>query len=503
MKKRVYGSIARKTVFMGISMTLMGSMLAACSSGSDTSAEKRVLRIGFTYSNADNEQYLRQQYTDSFELLHPELEIEVVGAINYDDMRYQDYTQEGYQQNQPDPYEKLKEMLNGSNPVDVVVLDGGTSYLKRLVQDNMLKQLDPVIQENEFDIEDYVPSVIEGIKDAGDGSIYALTPTFNSSALYYNKKMFADAGIEVPTDNMTWDDVITLAKRIAKGNGQERTFGLQMSRWGGDAFNDMQQYYLPALQLKMFDDNAEKMTVEGPGWEKVFTTMASLYKDKIVPSQQDIYPENGGGVVNGKAVFNPFQGDLFLSNRVAMTLAGYDYVMELSRAKDQSAKNPQITAVDWGVVTMPQHAENPGIGSAITLTAPMAINAKAANPEDAWTFIEFNNSKEWAKLKSRSTYELIARKSMLKPREGQDYNIESFYTLKPVPPSTLDMDKLNREKPGIWEVQSFGQQAMMDVVQGKKTAADALKEWQTKGDATLKKLKENPTGGVTGDVYAQ
>jgi len=495
-KKTSFGRVLRKTVVVGLSLTIMGSMLAACSKGDGgSSTEKRVLRIGFIYSNQENEQWVRQQFTDSYELLHPELDIQIVGAMNYDDMRFEERDQ-SQPYKQPNTYEKIKEILVGSNPVDVIVLDNNsTNYLKRLVQDNLLKQLDPMIQEKEFDIEDYVPAVIDGIKEAGDNSIYALTPTFNSSALFYNKKLFADMGVPVPTDGMTWEDTFAKAKLIAKGEGNKRVFGFQFARWGGDPFWDMQSTYLPALQLKMFDDKAEKMSVGTPQWEKVFNTISSLYIDKIVPTNQDMYsnPEVGA---DGKMPFNPFQGDMFINGRVAMTTARYDYITELNRAKEQNAKNNKVPSVDWEVVTMPQHSENPGIGGDVQLSNLMGINSKASNTEDAWDFIAFNNSKEWAKLKSRSTTDLISRKSMLKPKDGQDYNMPAFYTLKPVPPSSLDMEKLQNEKPGIWEINSLGQQAFQAVMEKKKSAADALKEWETKGDAFLKKLKDNPNAGL-------
>jgi multiple sugar transport system substrate-binding protein len=73
-----------------------------------------------------------------------------------------------------------------------------------LLEKNLLAPLDSKIAEDKFDTTDYVPVVYEGIKDLSpDGKIYALAPQFNSSALVYNKKMFADAGIEPPTDNIT------------------------------------------------------------------------------------------------------------------------------------------------------------------------------------------------------------------------------------------------------------------------------------------------------------
>ncbi|RAP76617.1 ABC transporter substrate-binding protein [Paenibacillus montanisoli] len=508
--KRFRGKWIMRTSAVAVSAGLLMTALSACSKGDgDDGAERRVLRIGFMYSNSDNEQYLRQQFTDGYELTHPNIDIEIAAAINYDDQRFEEPDPS---KPQPDPYEKLKEMINGKNPVDVVVLE--SAYLKRLVEDNMLKQLDPLIQESEFDIEDFVPTVIDGIKDAGGGSIYALTPTFSASALYYNKKLFAEAGVAPPTDDMTWADVFTKAKQVAKGEGQERKFGFSFNRWSGDPFWDSQTYAAP-LQLKMFDNKAEKMTVDTPQWRKVWNEIAGLYQEKIVPSQEDM--NVGGGPIKKEAasdtpVFNPFQGDLFINGRIAMMIGGYDYVNELERAKNYSAKNANFPTVDWDVVTIPTFEEAPGIGGNIWLSNLMAITANAQNSEDAWDFIQFNNSKEWAKLKSRSTYEMVSRKSFLKPKDGMNYNIAAFYKLKPVPPQDITLEKLYREKPNLYQVQQIAQPLFQEVLQKKKSVDEALKEWQTKGDAMLQKIKENPNGpldpiggggGVAYDVYSK
>lgn len=481
------GKVVLKASSLALTSALLVSGLSACSKGSESDAKQHVLRIGFMYSDSYNEQYLRQQFTDGYELLHPNVDIEIVSA-----MQTQNYAEPDPNKKQPDPYENMKEMLNGSNPVDVVIVD--SPYFRKLIQDNMLTKLDTLIQDNKFDIEDFVPSVIDGIKEAGEGSIYGLTPTFNASALFYNKKLFADQGVEVPKDGMQWSDVFTLAQRVAKGDGKERKFGLAINRWS-DPYSDMMTYSAP-LQLRMFDKNAEKMTVNTAQWKKVWTDISNLYQQKLVPTQEDYNMTNDA--MNGKQVYNPFQGDLFISGRIAMMVAGYDYVTQLSQVKDAAAQNSKITNVDWDVVTMPTFAESPDVGGNVYLNNLMAINAKAQNSEDAWDFIAFNNGKDWAKLKSRSTYELVARKSFLKPKDGMNYNMAAFYSLKPAPGQDPAIDKLYQEKPNLYQVQQYAPQLFQEVVQKKKSVDQALQEWETKGNVLLQKIKTNPTGPLDG-----
>lgn len=506
-KQALSGKVLRKTGALLLVGSLCVSMVAACSKGDgQTSNETRVLRIGTMYgSNEDT--WFRQQYTDAFELINQgNIEIQIVPAVDYSSQRFN--SNGTTEEEQKDPYTLLTELLTGQNPVDVVVVE--YSYLRRLVQDNLLKQLDPLITQDKFDIEDYVPTVIDGIKEAGDGSIYALTPTFSSSALFYNKKIFAEAGITPPSDGMSWDDAFALARQIAKGEGEERTYGFAFNRYS-DGYWDTQTLAAP-LQLKIHDDKAEKMLVNSPQWEKIWTTVAGLYLDKITPNMNEINNGGGGGMIDDARVYNPWSHDLFLSGKLAMTISDYNYITELKRASEEFANNEEydMEAIDWDVVTVPEHPEAPGIGGNVYLSTLMGVSANAQNPDDAWNFVKFLNSKEYAKLKSRSMYEMTARKEFLKPIDGVgDYNLHAFYSMKPVPPqNNFELEQIYRKYPNYWMVTNIGPQLFQEVLQETKTVPEALAAWETQGDAMLKEMRENPDGMIDGgpvpmDVYTQ
>ncbi|NBD25552.1 type 2 periplasmic-binding domain-containing protein [Paenibacillus glycinis] len=296
---------------------------------------------------------------------------------------------------------------------------------------------------------------------------------------------------------MAWTDIFNLAKRVAKGEGKDRKFGLAFNHYNSDPYWDLQTYAAP-LQLKMFDKKAEKMSVDTALWKKVWNDFADLYQSKIIPSPADLNLGGGDHIKNSVIITDPFQSDIFMNGRVAMTIAGYDYVSQLTQARDAAAKNPKIPSVDWDVVTMPQFTEVPGTGGNIMLNNLMAINANAQNGEDAWDFIAFNNSKEWARLKSRSSYEMVSRKSFLKPKDGNTYNIAAFYSLKPVPPQDPVIDRLYEEKPNLYQIRQLAQQLILDVLEKKRSVDEALETWQTQGDVLLQQIKTNPNGPLDG-----
>ncbi len=488
----------RKWIMTGLTLSLLIPTLAACNTNKGEDADnRRTLRIGTMYGSKQDESYFRQQFTDMFEFTHPNIDIEVVPAIDYSEMQFEDQSKE---QEQVNPMEKVKAIMTGTNPVDVMIFD--MSVLGQMVNENLLKQLDPMLKEDKIDINEFVPTVIEGIKDQGNGFLYALTPMFTPSALYYNKKLFNKVGVPVPTDGMNWDDVFNLAKRMKSGSGKDAVFGFSFNQWGaGDNYWDLQNFAAP-LQLRMFDDKAETMTVNTPQWEAIWKTVTDLHKDHIVPRQEDMQYEQPQG---DNVRYNPYQGRLFLNGRVAMTIGDYNMINEIEQMNANSEKL-KIEKLEWDVVTMPYHVGKEGIGGSIYLNQLSGINANAANQEDSWEFVKFMNGKEWAKLKSRSTYEMSSRKEFIKPRDGMSYNVEAFTKLKPAPQlnSSLKDQELYREKPNLNMVSELGSRAYSEVIQEKKSVKEALAQWETKGNDLLQKIKTNPKGQIEGifdDVY--
>lgn len=466
-----------------LSLTLLVPTLAACTKNKspDTQGE-RVLRIATSMGYGDDE-YFRQQFTELFEFANPNVKIEFIPTR---DERFM-YGPAPEGEKPKDPMDTLKEVMQGANPPDVIMF--GLEQLPELLDENLLTPLDPMIAKDKFDLSDVVPAVMDGLKSAStDGKLYALSPTFSSSALIYNKKMFDDAGVPYPTDNMTWDQLFDLARRLSKGEGSDRVYGFNFQpHAGSDLFNAIGIYTAP-LQLKMFDDKGEKMTVDTDQWEKVWTTLIQLQKDNVIPNAQQMEERM---MRMQERENSPFGYDDFMSGRLAMTVQYYGSLSQIDNANKSAESIKGYNRIDYDVVTLPSHSEAPGLVPSVGLNGIMGINTKAQNVEDAWKYLKFINGEEWAKLKSHSNYQLVSRKKYIKPKDGSNFHIEAFYNIKPVPEQN-EFYKLYREKPNIHMVQQVGRQEMQQAIEGKKSIRDALKAWQTQGDAMLLQMKENP-----------
>ncbi|WP_281888014.1 extracellular solute-binding protein [Paenibacillus sp. YYML68] len=478
----------KQSIPLTMTAVLMVPTLQGCMSivGTNDDKTQKVLRIATTQYGGPSDEYFRQRFTDLYEFDNKNVTVEIIPT--YDDRYMYGYARPEPNERPKDPIVTLKELMNGDNPPDVVMF--GFEQMDELLRDNMLTQLDPLITKDKFDMTDIVPSVINGIKKKGDNKIYGLSPSFNSSALIYNKNMFDEAGVEYPTDKMTWQQIFDLARRVTKGEGPDRKYGFSFSTYntGGDMFYATQTYAAP-LQLRHFDENGDSMTVNTAEWETVWKTMLQLKAEKLLPEPIDYSKMQMGP----EQQMNPFMHDDFMSSRVAMAIINYSELERIHNAMKNAESIKGFTPFGWDVVTLPVHEEAPNVGGFIHMDAVMAVNAKAQNPDEAWNFIKFVNGEEWARLKASSNHNIVARQKYIKKKDGMEFNLNAFTTLEPV---ANEDSKLYRSNENYHRVSSIGQQLFQQVVEGKLQVNEALKQWETQGNQMLQKIKENPNGPI-------
>lgn len=467
----------RKWFTITLSLLLLVPMIAACAQKQGGSQnQEQVLRIAI--GSYFDEQSFRQQFTELFQFAHQNITLEIVPTM--DEGRYWGGPMQEGTERPKEPFEILMEMMNGDNPPDVVMFD--YNQLPTLVNENLLLQLDPLITKDKFDVDGIVPTVIDGIKSIGDGKLYALAPFFYSSAMIYNKGIFDTVGIDYPHDNMTWDEVFDLALRLTQPEGDNPRYGFSFNTSYPNLYYGMEQYSAP-LQLRTFNDDLTKLTVNTDQWERVWSTIFRLKEQNIVPPMPDYSRPRP------MAEDQPFSYDDFLSGRLAMSLIDYGQLDQIINVNKYADRYPGYTPISWDVVTVPSHPDKPNVGGNIYMNGVMGINTRAQNPDAAWEFIKFINSDEWAKLKSSGSYQMVSRKEHIKAPDGLDFNIEAFFKNIPSP---MDTRNIYREVPGIYTVLNIGNEVFEKVVSGDMSVKEALEEWQTRGDTQLQEIRDNP-----------
>ena len=79
-------------------------------------------------------------------------------------------------------------------------------YVARLVTQGMLLGLNRFIRRDHYDLTDYWPGCLHASTWQDD--LYALHTEVDTNLVFYNQELFTAAGVPVPTDDWTWDELL-------------------------------------------------------------------------------------------------------------------------------------------------------------------------------------------------------------------------------------------------------------------------------------------------------
>ncbi|MCC2686447.1 MAG: transporter substrate-binding protein [Paenibacillaceae bacterium] len=143
----------------------------------------------------------------------------------------------------------------------------------------------PLIKKNNIDLSKFDPSSLDFVNSAsGDGKIYLLPVWTVADGTFYNKDIFDKFGVAYPKDNMTWDQVLELARKVARMDGGVQYIGVSTS-----SLSNMKN----GLGLPIADAKAKKGLLDSDSWK--------LLLDSYVKMQQ--IPGNYNHGMNGTKLF--------------------------------------------------------------------------------------------------------------------------------------------------------------------------------------------------------
>ncbi|MDX7271612.1 sugar ABC transporter substrate-binding protein [Serratia marcescens] len=234
-------------------------------------------------------------------------------------------------------------------------------YFVQYAKNGIMEPLAPYIKDSGLKLDDVVASSVKAYQY--DGQQMAIPRDVDSIAVWYNKKLFDQAGVSYPTSDWSWDDL--KSKAIALKNGLKGTaFPLVM-----DLSIDGQDSYMNLLfqngnHIVPKDGQPTDIANDKSLW--VYQQLQGMMKDGLMPSAQqmsEVKTEN-----------------IFQSNRAAMVYAG-------SWLAAPFANNPLIND-HIGVVMMPKIERQSGVAHSLAF----AMSAKSAHKQAAWKYIAFMSS---------------------------------------------------------------------------------------------------------------
>lgn len=122
--------------------------------------------------------------------------------------------------------ETVRAALDADEKIDVFNCRDGVALMECIENGNAM-ELDRLISEQQFD------SSIYGTlfsKLRYDNHVYMLPYRLSTYVIAYNKTLFDEYGVDYPNDNMTWDELYELAKRmtITGENGHIKIHGFNL-----------------------------------------------------------------------------------------------------------------------------------------------------------------------------------------------------------------------------------------------------------------------------------
>ncbi|MDX2978421.1 ABC transporter substrate-binding protein [Streptomyces microflavus] len=213
--------------------------------------------------------------------------------------------------------------------------------------------------------------VDSAVASAGkEGEPPAAVPLYSLAyALYYNKKMFAEAGIDGPP--ATWDDLVAAGKKISKGD----KWGLGAE--GGNLSNNIHQTFVLGQQhgADFFDKDGTATFTSDGAVAAVKQYIDFMAKDKIIAPGNAEYAQN-------QSLTD------FAKGRTAMVL----WQAAASTFAAQGMK-PE----DWGAAPVPVPAGAPGAGKQVNSMVAginIAVFKNTKNIDGAKKFVKFMTSDE-------------------------------------------------------------------------------------------------------------
>ncbi len=337
----------------------------------------------------------------------------------------------------------LTRVAGGAAP-DIIATE--VDYFVTFATKNVLEDLEPYIaKDTAFSKQSFFPKILD--RFTVDGKLYAVPRDVAPFAcVFYNKKLFDEAGIEYPTDDWTWEELLRKARALTKRDTNGRTIQYGFYGWAW-------QNFVYGNGGGLVDDvkRPTKTRIDDPksvAGLQFYADLINLYE--VMPTPVAL-ANLGMGV------------DLmFASGRLAMFLSG---IWETPGLRNYDFK--------WDVAMFPKNSA--GIRAFGSGGSGYAILKSSSHKKEAWEVVKaLTGSQGQAELAKRG----LAQPSLIEVAESE------FWAKDPAPPANKKM--LNQAVDNIvfspfyahWrEIEEKYLRPKLDLVfNGKRTAAEVVRE---------------------------
>ncbi|HEV7420007.1 MAG TPA: ABC transporter substrate-binding protein [Mycobacterium sp.] len=406
-------------------------VLAACGGGGSAGGPTKIA-VWHGYQDTEGESF--KALIAKYNKEHPDVEVSELYSSN--DLVLQ----------------KVLTAVRGDSAPDVAYMFG--SWSPNIAKIPQLVNMSDEVSQPDWKWDDFYPAE-RAAATVGD-KIVGVPALVDNLAIVYNKKLFADAGIEPPTAAWTWDDFRAAAARLTDpGKGQ---YGWLIP---ADGSEDTVWHYIPMLWEaggEILTPDNEHAAFNSDAGVKALTTLQQMaVTDKSV--YLDTTNENGTKLMN--------------SGKVGMLVTG---PFDLSSLPD----------IEYGVQVMPTFAGSSGAHQ--TISGPdnwVVFDNGDVRKKAAVDFVKWLTAPEQVKTFSSETGDLPTRISV-----GQDQAFVDKLNENLPGSATFvkNLSNVKKARPTVEQYPAISEalgQAIVAVMLGKDQPAAALNSAAQAADAAL------------------
>ncbi|MBB5935825.1 extracellular solute-binding protein [Streptomyces zagrosensis] len=287
---------------------------------------------------------------------------------------------------QPDYWVKIQQMMRSSKTAPDVVYED-TFIINSDVASGYLRPLDRYLRTWR-DWDAFLPQARTAAK-AEDGKTYGVPIGTDTRGLWFNKKVFATAGLPTNWQPKTWDELLTAARTIKKKVPGVIPLNVYTGKGPGEA-SVMQGFEMLLYGTgadPLYDPKAKKWIAGGQGFKDALGFLKTVYGERLGPHPSDAVDPN---------VTTRVATELLPEGKVAIALDG-SWMGQFWRETGGRPWPEWSRAL--GQAPMPtQYGDPPGKVS-MSGGWTWAIPAKSEKPDLAWKLIETlqtqPNAVEW------------------------------------------------------------------------------------------------------------
>lgn len=266
-----------------------------------------------------------------------------------------------------------------------------------------------LIEQSGVDLDRYEPTTIDAIKQLNGGKMYSLPVYGNTLVLFYNQDVFDQFGLDYPTNDMTWEETMEIAKRITRVEDEVQYIGLTHYPTLTTRMNPMS---IPTIDME-----SGQPTINTDDRWKTFYEM--FFVNPVAEGYQDWLNEVTPGAMPN-AFYNLKNIGMYAGMVSTLAIA-----------------NPELENFEWDLVALPSFADNPGVGAQIN-SINFGITKLSSEKEEAMEVIKYMGSDEFQMQLSRKAVMPVIKNQEVREAFGKESphgekNYQALFYKDPAP----------------------------------------------------------------------